>query len=125
MSIVYVVDLLPSVFGPSAKTIETPSLNITHCFNIEYIIKKRTIVCLSEQYFKTGISQTPENTLPQSAEYIGNSKMPLAIIKGLNSSLGFKFFHSNYIAPVGKYSKIEVLGSFYTVSYDNTKFMQG
>ena len=95
--------------------------NTTHCLNIDYVIKKRTNFCFSLQHFKTGIDYENYYDYGGNVRYFGDVGKP-AILSSWNGGLGFKFFNKGYIAPVGKYLKLELLLMFYNIKYNYTQF---
>lgn len=115
--------------GPT-KTYDI-GLNTTHSFNLEYTIKNRTNFCLSYQMFKTGVDVDHEfyeeyedtygvyNSISYTYNPIPN--VPLQL-KSNNVSIGFKFFASGTLAPVGKYKKLELLLLFSNLTYKPNSF---
>lgn len=101
LTIGYANYLSPSLFFPSANSTDRfeLGLNTTHCINAEYVIKKRTEFCVSAEFFKTGFFRNNYN-------YQDDTPSQLECV---NLSLGFKFFRPGFIAPVGKYQKLEAV----------------
>ncbi len=134
-SIGYSNYLFPSLFFPSAKTTEpfTLGLNTTHCINLNYVIKNRTSFCFEIQTNKTGLSikeiQTyyalsSGNTLLGNVIYQTKDKLPMQM-NSINFSIGFKFFNRGFIAPLGKYWKLEFLLIASKVRYEKNSFYYG
>jgi hypothetical protein len=105
--------------------------NTTHCLNIDYTITQRTNFCLSGQYFQTGIPYAKEDDY----DYYGNENYPYpnetryggsfaneVKLRSFNIGLGFKFFKKGYVAPIGRYRKLEFLVMLENVKYDNKHF---
>lgn len=123
--------------GPSDES--SPTLNNVHCLNLEYVYKQNKIVCLSGQYLRTGIaydkgtyndglmgffsSSGREYPYPNGSKYIGNYSKP-ALLSSVNFSFGLKSFKRGFVAPVGRYRKMEVVLLFETVKYDYKNFAQ-
>lgn len=106
--------------GPTANA-SAPSgevgINTTHCVNLEYTTRSRTNFCLSLQKLTTGMTPrviTKEtydgvsgyNTVTYEYEPKPYTSMQ---ISSFNVGLGFKFFQSGTLAPIGKYKKLELL----------------
>ncbi len=121
-----------SGIGPTAYS-SVPNgelgLNTTHCINFEYTIKDRTNVCLSVQKSKTGmdpgdIYYVVYNSSYQdtyTANYKEKPYKPLQI-DSYNIGLGFKFFKSGTLAPIGKYKKLEFLILLNNLTYKKDAF---
>ncbi|MCX6297053.1 MAG: hypothetical protein NTX97_13530 [Bacteroidetes bacterium] len=121
----------PVKSGPSDEASFT--INNTHCFNLEYAHKQRRMVCLSGQYLRTGIaydrgrsngllsSSSSDYPYPEGARYGGGFSKPV-LLTSMNVGLGVKFFKSGFIAPTGRYRKLEVLMLFESVKYDKDNF---
>lgn len=132
LSIGYSNYLSPSLLNPSAtKDRGDLGLNTTHCINLEYTIKKRTDFCFGIQFSKTGMSReigfTHEGYDNNGYKYVYNSsyspvsKMSMQL-STTNICLGFKFFSQGYIAPVGKYKKLDFILLLNKVSYERGGF---
>lgn len=114
--------------GPTYESRDV-GFNTTHCFNAEVSIKKRTNLCLSFQMMKTGVDDHQNfeyNTIDQFGNsqnytYRYSSAKPMKLVSN-NVSIGFKFFGRAYIAPVGKYKKLELLLLLNDLTYDKTAF---
>jgi hypothetical protein len=123
----------PSFIGEAANATEDYALgiNTTHCANIEYTIKNRTNFCFGVQFSKLGVrkdSYSYTYTDPYggylntgSAEYIPANRLPMQL-KMTNIAIGFKFFRSGYIAPLGRYNKLEFILFMSNVTYDAKSF---
>lgn len=119
--------------GPTANSTSAmgdPGLNTTHCVNFEYTIKNRTNFCLSIQKSKTGMD--PGDIYVQ--EYIGTNSYSYNLkydvkpykpmqISSFNIGLGFKFFQSGTLAPIGKYKTLELLMLFNHLEYKKNGFV--
>jgi hypothetical protein len=122
----------PSLLNPTASVSEQGSLglNTTHCVNAEYSIKMRTNFCLGVQFFKTGVHAGSNYTATyydngysntNNVDYKPSSDLPMQL-KTTNISLGFKFFRPGFIAPIGKYQKLEFIFLLDKVSYERSAF---
>lgn len=124
----------PGANSAAPKHLFSSTINYTHCLNFEYAIKQRNNVCLSLQYFKTGIAYdkgkagffvsengTGEHCYPDEVAYRGNFGFPVQL-SSFNFGLGYKMFKKGFIAPVGKYQKFEFLLLFEKVKYDYKNF---
>ena len=117
----YSLNIFPSAVGASKKSTD-PGLNTTHCFNFEYVIKNRTIFCMSVQTLKTGMAYDGEiNTSSGSYEYAPKPYIPMQL-HSTNVVFGFKFFKKGTFAPVGKYRKLELSLLFSRLTYGNRSF---
>ena len=128
----------PAGIGPTANTQEEgqafSGVNLTHCLNLEYVIKNRTNFCVSIQTLKTGIapgvlysSSTYDynygNNYSYSYEYSPKPFVPMQL-RTFNVGLGFKFFQSGSLSPIGKYKKLELLLLFSKLTYNNHSFLK-
>ena len=103
-------------------------LNSVHCLNIEYATRERTMLCVSAQYFHTGIYDSKQFYSYDS--YYGNSvtikydPVPYKPVQQYvyNASIGFKFFRHGAIAPLGKYTKLEFLLLFSQIAFPDNSF---
>lgn len=134
-SIGYSNYFLPSGLGPganaeSSEPLTTIGLNTTHCLNMEYIIKSRTNICLSLQTAKTGMtpgemgfsSYNGYNSYDYyTVTYNPKPYKPMQI-RAINFGIGFKFFQSGSLAPIGKYKKLELLFMFNHLTYKRDGF---
>jgi hypothetical protein len=117
----------PAIMGPGALTgakygLASPGFNTTHCINLEYAVKPRTNFTASAQYLQTGIGiRYLYTTRSDEYTYRSNYSNPI-VLSSVNIGLGFKFFRRGTLAPLGKYSKFELLMLFETVTYDKTQF---
>lgn len=127
----------PSLLGRSANSTTDFSLglNTTHCGNLEYVIKKRTNFCIGIQFSKLGTIKESYNytftyvdpwgnsSYLQSgtAYYLPSNRLPMQL-KMTNIAVGFKFFRSGYIAPVGKYNKLEFVLFMSDLTYESKSF---
>lgn len=139
MTIGYSNYFSPSYLGRSANsTVRSLGLNTVNCFNMEYTIGKRTNLCVGGQFGKTGFVKeggfTYNYTYYDSAYipaepikdqktiyYLPKNGLPMQM-RSLNFSLGFKFFRTGYIAPVGAYTKVELILFMNHVTYDPKAF---
>ncbi|MGZ4035346.1 MAG: hypothetical protein ACXVP4_10820, partial [Bacteroidia bacterium] len=109
--------------------------NTAHCLNAEYVYKQRRMLCVSAQYFRTGVaysrgvsrgafdfSGTTEYPYPNNTKYGGDFSKP-ALLNVVNLGIGIKFFNKGFLAPVGIYKKFEVLYMMETLKYNNTNFL--
>ncbi|MCX6297054.1 MAG: hypothetical protein NTX97_13535 [Bacteroidetes bacterium] len=133
-SIGYSNYFMVSAIGPTANAI-SPSgnrgVNTTHCLNLEYTIKNRTNFCLSLQNSNTGVDPgdlgvQKINSFDNSYAYYDYRYAPKPYkpmnVNSYNVGLGFKFFQSGSLAPIGKYKKLELLLMFNHFTYQNTAF---
>lgn len=110
------------------------AFNNVHCINFDYAYKQRKMVSLSGQYLRTGVAYDRgghddfldaasyrEYPYPDGARYGGYFSKP-ALLTSINFSFGVKTFKTGFIAPVGKYRKIEMLLMFENIVYDNENF---
>lgn len=127
----------PSLLGRSANSTEdfTPGINSTHCVNLEYTLKKKTNFCIGVQFSKMGVIKQSYNytytyvdpwngssyLMGGTAYYMPSNRLPMQL-KTTNISFGFKFFRSGYIAPLGKYNKLEFVVFMNNVTYDRSAF---
>ena len=134
----YDVYVFPAFKGPGLNDAGNSAefslgFNNVHCINLDYTIKQRTNLCFTFQHLKTGIAYRGGDgdglgelftkvNYPGGLEYGGNFSIP-AQLSSYNIGVGFKFFRSGEIAPVGKYRKLELLLFFETVTYNNKKFV--
>jgi hypothetical protein len=118
-----------SPFGPTAAA-DDAGFNTTHCFNAEYTIKSKTNLCFSFQTFETGVRMNQEfhstTYISSTGEYqeITSSYVPTLPmqLRTYSGGIGFKFFTSGSLAPVGKYKKLELLIMFSNLTYDRNGF---
>lgn len=135
-SIGYSNYFLPTGFGPGAnadspEVLSTAGLNTTHCLNLEYIIKSSTNFCVSLQTAKTGMNPGEiavyaydpytNNSQYYSFKYDEKPYKPMQI-RAVNLGLGFKFFQSGSLSPIGKYKKVELLFMFNHLTYKKNSF---
>jgi hypothetical protein len=104
----------------TSSVISLLGINTVHCVNFEYVIKNRTAICFTLQHFKTGVDYRIHGHYDR-AYYTGDMKQP-ASLNSNNIGVGFKFFRKGYVAPVGKYIKIEFLLLFYKLKYNKDSF---
>lgn len=129
LSIGYSNNFFPSLLYPSSKSTDRGELglNTTHCINIDYAIKKRTEFCVSVEFFKSAIARSDGyiysngTTNYNSAVYAPGDKTFIQL-KSTNVSLGFKFFKQGFIAPVGKYRKLEFVLLSDKINYNRNSF---
>lgn len=133
-SIGYSLNAGPSLWGPSAGNNEDGELgiNLLHSVNLEYGIRNRTNFCASVQFFKTGLSNDATFTAPSydpqssysenvQTDYKDPDKLPMQL-HTTNISLGLKFFKRGFLAPVGKYTKLDLTIFLNNVTYDKNSF---
>ncbi|MDQ3047808.1 MAG: hypothetical protein M3R27_09700 [Bacteroidota bacterium] len=112
----------------------SPTINNTNCLNLEYAYSMRNMICLSGQYMRTGIAydkgnrdgfliSSNERPYPESTRYGGKFSKP-ALLTSFNFGLSLKSFARGFIAPMGKYKKIELLMMFEKVKYDHKNFLK-
>jgi hypothetical protein len=82
-----------------------------HCGNIEYIVGKRSALIVGMQYSKyatrlNGIYVNGYNSTTLNYDPVPYSP---AIISSTGLNLSYKFFGKRFLAPVGKYMKIDFL----------------
>jgi|GEM_PF-2264564 len=120
----------PALVSPTAQH-ASPGVNITHCFNLEYVIRNRTMVCVGYQMLNTGTEKTDGygylDATPygyydfQTATYRPDNRLPMQL-KGRNISFGFKFFRRGVLAPAGAYQKLEMIVMSNNVTYQKNGF---
>ena len=91
------------------------SLNCTQALQLDYLVMKRTAICLGFQYSHLGLAF--QDPYYNKYTYKGKDKFP-AVVDTKGFSLGFKIFSSRKIAPIGHYIKGEALVLWNTLSYD-------
>lgn len=113
----------PSNFSIASHTTKDHAwgLNTSHSFNSEFTIKPRTNLCIGVQFSKLGIEDHYEYENYYSLVYQPASHKPMQL-RTTNFSLGFKIFRSVYVAPVGKYQKIEFIFLLDEVKYNQGDF---
>ncbi|MCW3104174.1 MAG: hypothetical protein JWO09_2614 [Bacteroidetes bacterium] len=120
--------LSPALISPSANG-PSPGLNTTHCFNLEYVIKNRLMLCAGYQMLNTGAERTQGYgyTVPgnygyaEIASYRPDNGLPMQV-KDRNFSVGFKLFGTGLFAPVGGYQKLELILMSTNLSYEKKGF---
>ncbi len=133
-SIGYSNYMSPALFQPNANSTDPDGgvgFNTVHSIDLEYSIKKRTNFCASVQFYKTGLKTKDyyySVTDPNSSEtyesyviYKSSDHTPI-MLKTTNISLGFKFFRKGFIAPVGKYQRIDFVLMLDKVAYQRNAF---
>ena len=128
----------PGLKGPGASDASaqhefSPAFNAVHNLNIEYVKSNRKMLCASAQYMKTGIAYYKEHyddsffgffydaTYPNNLDYRGTFSKP-AVLTSINYAIGLKTYRKGFIAPIGKYQKIDFILLFEKVKYDNARF---
>jgi hypothetical protein len=127
----------PSFLGRSANsTVRSLGMNTVNCLNAEYTIGKRTNFCVGGQFSKTGFvktggfnytyydstySYTDPSRINGTLHYLPKNGLPMQM-RSLNFAVGFKFFRSGYIAPVGAYTKVELVMFMNRITYDPKAF---
>lgn len=122
-----------SALSPTANSSSSGAelgINTTNCINLEYTIRNRTNFCLSFQNSKTGIdpgdmyveSYNGYNYNSYTATYSVKPYKPMQITS-YNIALGFKFFNSGSLAPIGKYKKLEILMLLNHLEYNRNGFL--
>ena len=122
----------PALVGANATSKEI-SMNTTHCINVEYVIHNKINFCVGMQFFKTGVlKKSYEYKYLNNQNYYSYEATGSAIYKGnkkpmelntTNIMLGFKFFKSGFIAPVGKYQKLDVIVLLDKLIYSKDAFV--
>lgn len=95
-------------------------INNVHCLNFDYVIKNNKSICFSFQHFKTGLDYRIHPHY-DGAYYTGDLRKPAVLISN-NIGVGLKIFKRGYVAPVGRYLKIELLLLLYDIKYNNVQF---
>lgn len=129
----------PGPFNSAPADESSPTLNNANCLNFEYAYKQNKMVCISGQYIGTGIAyndgktngsfvgdlftSTSDYPYPYNHKYVGDYSKP-ASLRSINFSIGLKTFKRGFIAPVGRYRKMEVLIMFEKLKYDHAHFAQ-
>jgi hypothetical protein len=99
--------------------------NLTHGVHIDYVIKHATSFCVSAQVTKTGLAYKHDYQLPSyfrnaygtgEISYRPSDNLPMQL-NLTTLAAGFKFSRG-YLAPVGKYIKLDVLYFMERVSFD-------
>lgn len=122
-------------FNANPKGELSPTLNNVHCLNLEYVYHERRMVCFSGQYLITGLAYDNGNRsefgnifttitdtpYPRGYKYSGDYSKP-ALLRSFNISMGLKMFRKGFVAPVGRYRKMEGLILFEKVRYDYKNF---
>jgi hypothetical protein len=135
MTIGYSNYFSPSFLGRSANsTVRSLGLNTVNCLNMEYTIGQRTNLCGSGQYGKTGFvkeggfhyryvdpSNPSDPFTDGTIHYLPKNGLPMQM-RSINISVGFKFFKTGYIAPIGAYTKIELVLFMNRITYDPKAF---
>jgi hypothetical protein len=137
LTIAYNADLSPAILSPGVNTKfennnwshdAVEAINFSHGLELDYVIKRRTSLCLGVQFVKTGLSYSNDyhvNDYNYPYNYYGtvyySANQPV-ILKSTNVSVGFKFFKRNYIAPFGKYRKLDLVIYLDKVLFDETAF---
>lgn len=122
-----------AALSPTANSSTSGSelgINTTNCINLEYTIKSRTNFCLSVQKSKTGTDPgnmfvdyyDGYNYYSYNATYSPKPYKPMQI-NSYNIGLGFKFFNSGSLAPIGKYKKVEILMLLNHLEYNKNAFL--
>ncbi len=114
----------PAFIGPSKdKTYISgykTTLNSAHCLNLEYILGKNKSIQFSVQRINTGIDYSYGIDIYQYDSKVTAGKP--ANLKSYNFGLGLKFYGFGKFAPVGVYSKIELLYMHYIVTYNKNAY---
>jgi hypothetical protein len=90
------------------------SFNSTHCLDMDYAIGTRISFCLSGQFSKVELLKygsdlyVQHGTTYTNVVYLPPHKQDMQL-NTVNISVGFKFFRSRYLNPVGRYRKWEVI----------------
>jgi hypothetical protein len=117
--------------GPSDESSFT--INRANCLNAEYVLNDKRMICISGQFINTGLAYDRESRseffltqhdafpYPDQYRYTGNFSKP-ASLHSRNLSVGIKTFRKGFIAPVGRYRKIEVVLLFEKLRYDYHNF---
>lgn len=133
-SIGYSNYFLPSILGPKVNGTSASDkigINTTHCVNLDYIIKERTSFCLSLQTQKLGVNNVryynveyvdPFGTNNYGSYQYNPKPFRFMQLKTYSVGLGFKFFASGSLAPIGKYKKVELLLLFSNLTYPKNAF---
>lgn len=125
----------PGALNSAWKGEMSPTLNNVHCLNLEYVSKERRMVCISGQYLRTGIAYDDGkmgefagiflsgNDFSYNFKYKGDHSKP-ALLRSFNISFGLKIFGKGFVAPVGRYRKMEILLLCEKVKYDYKNFAE-
>ncbi len=131
---------IPGFIGPGSLN-SYPSgqssftINNAHCLNLEYAFSSGRMICISGEYFRTGIAydkgvhngflnfqSTGDYPYLNTYKYGGDFYTP-ALLISRNIGIGLKTFKRGFIAPTGKYHKLEVIMMFEKVQYDFQHFL--
>ncbi len=119
-SIGYSVWMHPAIKGftdflGSSNPHDDISLNVTQALELDYIVTKRSALCLGFQYSYLGMGYINEGST-EEYRYKGKERYPATLISR-GFSIGYKLFPKARIAPVGTYIKWDIIGLFNTLKF--------
>lgn len=98
--------------------------NASHCLEIDYVKSHKLSLCGGFQYskmdfVKAGVDNQIDADYDEGGAvyYLPADGKPMKIISR-NLAIGLKFFKHNYIAPYGKYNKLELVFCFNKILMD-------
>ncbi len=125
-SIGYANSISPAFFSPGPKALFSDAddgawavnnLNVTHELSIDYVLNSRAVFCFSPQYFRTGLSYNKYIGENQYYYYNPSDDRPIRL-QCINLEAGIKLFNRRNMAPLGWYSKMEMIVFFDKLSLD-------
>jgi hypothetical protein len=137
----YSANVSPALLSPLANTsvsenteankefLNVAGLNVMHGMNIDYVIKRSTSFCVSGLMMKTGLAYKGDYDIPSylaaiygsgQISYKPSSDKPVQL-NVTSLTAGFKF-NRGYLAPLGKYVKLDIAYFRQRVSFDPAAF---
>jgi hypothetical protein len=137
----YSANVSPALLSPLANTslsentaannefLNVAGLNVTHGVNIDYVIKRGTSFCVSGLMMKTGLAYNGTYDMPSYQRSLYNSSQlyytpsddrPIQL-NVTSLTAGFKFSRG-YLAPLGRYVKVDIAYFRERVSFDQAGF---
>jgi hypothetical protein len=137
----YSANVSPALLSPLANTsvsentganeefLNVAGLNVTHGVNIDYVIKRSTSFCVSGLMMKTGLAYKGDYDIPSylvtlygsgQINYKPSDDRPVQL-NVTSLTAGFKF-NRGYLAPLGKYVKLDIAYFRQRVSFDPASF---
>lgn len=124
----------PSLVGPTAnksiggdRDIEVNALtntdflglNSKHTVELERIVSTWSSVFIGYEFFKSGVDyRSMYSSTEGTYSYLGNNQIPIKY-QSNNLIVGWKFYNSKQLAPLGWYSKFSIKYHFAKYSYNN------
>ncbi|MDQ3047805.1 MAG: hypothetical protein M3R27_09685 [Bacteroidota bacterium] len=123
LSLSYSAYISPSYVWPSRSSSEgEPGINYLNSIDLDFVIKPRTSLCFSTQFGRTGLTYATTFYYDNGTMYYKPKDKKAIGLQMLNFTLGFKFFNRGYLAPHGKYKKVELVLLSPTVIFDRDAF---